>query len=212
MNKESSTTEAPEGEIPPVDDTTLRAAAEAYAEANSASGDDPAQDSGSAGDAPQLSVEELVAALAAARGEAESHRDQHLRLRAEQENVKRRHAAELEKAHKFALDGFARELLQVRDSLELGHTAAQDQSADVDKLREGTELTLKLLRDVMEKFGVVEIDPLDQPFDPEFHQAISMQPRSDVPPNTVVAVVQKGYSLNGRLMRPAMVLVSQQGA
>ena len=105
-----------------------------------------------------------------------------------------------------------RELLQVRDSLELGCNAAQEASADVDKLREGTELTLKLLGDVMEKFGVGAIDPLDQPFDPEFHQAMSMQPREDVPPNTVVLVIQKGYTLNGRLVRPALVMVSQAAA
>jgi molecular chaperone GrpE len=79
----------------------------------------------------------------------------------------------------------------------------------VEKLREGTELTLKMLGDVMGRFGVEQLDPLDQPFDPEYHQAMSMQPRSDVPPNTVVAVVQKGYRLNGRLVRPAMVMVSQ---
>ena len=135
-----------------------------------------------------------------------------LRARAELENIKRRHAAELEKAHKFALDGFVRELLQVRDSLELGHLAALDQSVGVEKLREGTELTLKLLTDVMDKFGVATLDPLDQPFDPAFHQAMSMQPRADVPPNTVVAVIQKGYTLNGRLARPALVMVSQQSA
>ncbi|MDJ0741300.1 MAG: nucleotide exchange factor GrpE, partial [Gammaproteobacteria bacterium] len=72
-----------------------------------------------------------------------------------------------------------------------------------------TELTLKMLTDVMAKFGVEQIDPIDQPFDPDFHQAMSMQPRADVPANTVVAVVQKGYTLNGRLVRPAMVMVSQ---
>ena len=101
------------------------------------------------------------------------------------------------------------ELLGVWDSLELGHSAAQDEAADVHKLREGTELTLKMLGDAMGKFGVEQIDPLNQPFNPELHQAMSMQPRADVPPNTVVTVVQKGYTLNGRLVRPAMVMVSQ---
>ncbi len=152
--------------------------------------------------------EELTAERDAARADAAELRDQLLRARAETENVRRRHVNELEKAHKFALEGFARELLQVRDSLELGHQAALDAAVNVEKLREGTELTLKLLGDVMEKFGVTAVDPLEQPFDPAFHQAISMQPRADVAPNTVVAVVQKGYVLNGRLMRPAMVLVS----
>lgn len=156
--------------------------------------------------------EELQLELAAARAEAESLRDQALRVRAEMENLRRRHAVELEKAHKYALDSFVRELLQVRDSLELGHDAALAEGADIAKLREGTELTLKLLGDVMDRFGVASVDPIEQPFDPEFHQAMTMQPRSDLPPNTVVAVMQKGYTLNGRLVRPALVMVSQQAS
>lgn len=156
--------------------------------------------------------EELQLELAAARTDAESLRDQALRVRAEMENLRRRHAVELEKAHKYALDSFVRELLQVRDSLELGHDAALAEGADIAKLREGTELTLKLLGDVMDRFGVAPVDPIEQPFDPEFHQAMTMQPRSDLPPNTVVAVMQKGYTLNGRLVRPALVIVSQQAS
>jgi molecular chaperone GrpE len=159
-----------------------------------------------------LTPEELQAQLASARAEAESLRDQALRVRAEMENLRRRHAAELEKAHKYALDSFVRELLQVRDSLELGHDAALAEGADIAKLREGMELTLKLMGDVMDRFGVAPVDPIEQPFDPEFHQAMTMQPRSDVPPNTVVAVMQKGYTLNGRLVRPALVMVSQQAS
>jgi molecular chaperone GrpE len=116
----------------------------------------------------------------------------------------------LEKAHKYALDSFVRELLQVRDSLELGHDAALSETADIAKLVEGMELTVKLLGDVMGRFGVEPVEPIGQPFNPEYHQAMSMQPRSDVPPNTVVAVIQKGYTLNGRLVRPALVMVSQQ--
>lgn len=154
------------------------------------------------------SPERLTALLEDARAKADETWDQLLRVRAEMENLKRRQAIELEKAHKFALDGFVRELLQVRDSLELGHNAALDEGADVAKLREGTELTLKLLTDVMAKFGVEQVDPQGEPFNPEFHQAMTMQPRDDVPPNTVVTVVQKGYLLNGRLVRPAMVIVS----
>ena len=156
--------------------------------------------------------EELQLELAAARTDAESLRDQALRVRAEMENLRRRHSVELEKAHKYALDSFVRELLQVRDSLELGHDAALAEGADIAKLREGTELTLKLLGDVMDRFGVAPVDPIEQPFDPEFHQAMTMQPRSDLPPNTVVAVMQKGYTLNGRLVRPALVIVSQQAS
>lgn len=155
----------------------------------------------SAGDLAQL--------LEQARAKADEHYEQMVRAHAELENLKKRHTRDLENAHKFALDKFVAELLGVWDSLELGHSAAQDQAADVQKLREGTELTLKMLGDVMAKFGVEQLDPINQPFNPEFHQAMSMQPRGDVPPNTVVAVVQKGYTLNGRLVRPAMVMVSQ---
>ena len=155
--------------------------------------------------------EELAAELEAARAKADENWDLLLRARAEIENLRRRQAAELEKAHKYALDGFVRELLQVRDSLELGHGAAQGADADVAKLREGTELTLKLLGDVMAKFGVAAVEPMGEPFNPELHQAMTMQPRSDVPPNTVVAVLQKGYTLNGRLVRPALVMVSSAG-
>jgi len=144
-----------------------------------------------------------------ARSRADDAHNQVLRIRAEMENMSRRQAKELENAHKFALEGFVKELLQVRDSLELGQAAAAAEDADLAKLREGTELTLKLLRDVMSKFGVERIDPEGEPFNPEYHQAMSMQARADVPPNTVVQVVQSGYLLNGRLMRPALVMVSQ---
>jgi len=155
------------------------------------------------------SADELNGLLDAARRKAEEHYEQLVRAHAEIENLKRRHSQEVEKAHKFALDKFVAELLGVRDSLELGHAAAQAADADVDKLREGTELTLKMLSDVMGKFGVEAVDPIDDPFNPEFHQAMAMVPRDDVPPNTVVDVIQKGYLLNGRLVRPALVAVSQ---
>jgi len=155
------------------------------------------------------SADELNGLLDAARRKAEEHYEQLMRAHAEIENLKRRHSQEVEKAHKFALDKFVAELLGVRDSLELGHAAAQAADADVDKLREGTELTLKMLSDVMGKFGVEAVDPIDDPFNPEFHQAMAMVPRDDVPPNTVVDVIQKGYLLNGRLVRPALVAVSQ---
>ncbi len=155
------------------------------------------------------SAEELDQLLRAARAKADEHYDRLARARAEIENLKRRHTQELEKAHKYALDKFVKELLGVWDSLELGHAAALDEKADVAKLREGTELTLKMLTDVMGKFGVEQIDPIGQPFDPEYHQAMATVPRDDVPPNTVVDVIQKGYVLNGRLVRPALVAVSK---
>jgi molecular chaperone GrpE len=153
---------------------------------------------------------QLVALLEDARAKADSHWDQLLRARAELENLQRRQARELENAHKFALDGFVREMVLVRDSLELGYDAAHSEGADLDKLREGTELTLKLMADKMVKFGVDAIDPQGEAFDPEFHQAMTTVPRDDLAPNTVVTVVQKGYVLNGRLVRPAMVIVSRK--
>jgi molecular chaperone GrpE len=163
-------------------------------------------------EAAEHSAEDLSVLLQQARAKADEHYEQMVRAHAELENLKKRHARDLENAHKFALDKFVAELLGVRDSLELGYSAARDPAANVDKLREGTELTLKMLADAMAKFGVEQIDPIDQPFDPAYHQAMSMQPRADVPANTVVAVVQKGYTLNGRLVRPAMVMVSQAAA
>ena len=155
------------------------------------------------------SADQLAELLEQARAKADEHYEQMVRAHAELDNLQKRHARDLENAHKFGLDKFVAELLGVWDSLELGHSAALDEGADVTKLREGTELTLKMLGDAMAKFGVQQIDPINQRFDPEYHQAMSMQPRADVPPNTVVAVVQKGYTLNGRLVRPAMVMVSQ---
>lgn len=155
------------------------------------------------------STEELQLMLEDARNKADDNWNQLLRAKAEQENLARRHERELENAHKFALERFATDILAVRDSMELGLQAANNDGADVESLRQGTELTLKLLSDVMEKFKIVQIDPDGEPFNPEYHQAMSTQPRDDVPPNTVIAVMQKGYTLNERLIRPAMVMVSQ---
>lgn len=155
--------------------------------------------------------DDLAAKLAEAEARAREHWDQLLRTRAEMDNLRRRTERELENAHKFALERFAQELLAVRDSLEMGLAAAQDESADVASLREGTELTLKMLISLMEKFAIREIHPLDEPFDPEKHQAMSMLEAPDKAPNTVINVMQKGYTLNDRLIRPAMVVVSKAG-
>ncbi len=164
-----------------------------------------------ASEAKVETTEDLQLMLEDARSKADEHWNQLLRSKAEIENLQRRHERELENAHRFALERFAADILAVRDSMELGLAAANNEAADVESLREGTELTLKLLSDVMERFKIVQIDPNGEPFNPEFHQAMSTQPRDDVPPNTVIAVVQKGYTLNGRLIRPAMVMVSQGG-
>jgi len=157
--------------------------------------------------------EELTLLLEDARNKVDEHWNQVLRLQAEMENLRKRAARDLESAHKFALDRFVADLLPVKDSLELGLAAAQDSSAGaVQKLREGTELTLKMLSQVLEKFGVREINPQGEPFNPEFHQAMTLQPSAQVPPNTVMNVFQKGYVLNERLVRPAMVVVSAADA
>lgn len=194
-------------QAPEVENELEQEAAEATAEAQA---EQPA-DAGESAASPEQEGE-LTQLLEDARSKADEHWDQLMRTRAELDNLRKRSQRDLENAHKFALERFSQELLQVWDSLELGHQAAQDEAADVLKLREGTELTLKLLTDVMNKQGVEQIDPQDQPFNPEFHQAMTMQERDDVPANTVVGVVQKGYTLNGRLLRPAMVMVSKGGA
>ncbi len=157
----------------------------------------------------QPNTEELGRLLEDARNKADENWNQVMRLSAELDNLRKRQARELENAHRFALERFVAELLGVWDSLELGHNAALEAGVNVEKLREGNELTLKLLGDVMTKFGVEQLAPQGQPFNPELHQAMSLQPRNDVPPNTVTTVIQKGYTLNGRLVRPAMVMVSQ---
>jgi len=160
-------------------------------------------------DSEELSAKDLTLLLEDARAKADEHWDQLVRTKAEVDNLRKRQTRELEIAHKFALERFAGELLPVLDSMELGLSHARDADTDLTKLIEGNKLTLKLFSDTLEKFNIVQINPEGEPFDPELHQAMSMQPREDLPPNTVVTVIQKGYSLNGRLVRPAMVIVSQ---
>ena len=154
--------------------------------------------------------QELHALLTDARNKADEHWDQCLRLQADIENLRKRKERDVANAHKFALDKFAVDLLPVRDSLEMGLAAAD--SVDAAKLREGSELTLKMLVSAMDKFNIKEVNALNEQFNPEYHEAISMQEREDVAPNTVVTVVQKGYLLNDRLIRPAMVIVSRAAA
>ncbi|WP_018142031.1 nucleotide exchange factor GrpE [Thioalkalivibrio sp. ALJ7] len=139
---------------------------------------------------------------------AEERRDQALRAQAELENQRRRFERELENAHKYAMEKFASEMLEVCDSLEMGLQAARE-SKDVERIIEGAELTLKNLTRVFEKFGIQSEDPTGQRFDPERHQAMSMQEDPENPPNTVVATMQKGFLLQGRVLRPAMVVVSK---
>ena len=131
--------------------------------------------------------------------------EQILRERAETQNVRKRVQRDVENARKFALEKFVGELLPVIDNLE----RAKDASGDVNAVKEGIELTLKGFLDVMAKFQVEPIDPLGEPFDANFHQAMTMVPNPEMEPNTVMDVMQKGYTLNGRLVRPAMVVVSK---
>lgn len=155
--------------------------------------------------------EELHALLTDARSRADEHWDQCLRLQADIENLRKRNERDLANAHKFALEKIAGELLPVKDSLEMGLAAAAE-NHDVAKLIEGSELTLKMLGSVLEKFNIKEINPLNEKFNPDYHEAMSVQERNDVGPNTVVAVMQKGYLLNDRLIRPALVMVSKAPA
>jgi len=157
----------------------------------------------------ELTVEELRQALTQAEQKAQENWDKAVRAQAEMENLKRRTQKDLEDAHKFALTGFAKELLPVLDSLVLGMQAAAGDSEEVKKFREGSELTIKQFESVFAKFKIEEIDPIGQPFNAELHQAMAMQAVEGAEPNTVVNVFQKGYVLNGRLLRPAMVLVAK---
>lgn len=159
-----------------------------------------------------VSVAELQKQLAKAEQKAAENWDKVLRIQAEMENLKRRTQKDLESAHKYGLEKFAKELLSVIDSLELGIQAASGDAPEVVKLREGSELTIKQFENVFAKFNIEAIDPMGEPFNPERHQAMTMQPAADVEPNTVINVFQKGYVLNGRLIRPAMVVVSQASA
>lgn len=158
---------------------------------------------------PEALVTELKNELAAAEQKAQENWDKALRAQAEMENLRRRTQKDLEDAHKFALTNFAKELLPVLDSLELGLQAAIGESEEVKKFREGSQLTLKQFETVFNKFNIETLDPKGQPFNAEQHQAMVMQEVKDAAPNTVVNVFQKGYMLNGRLLRPALVVVAK---
>ena len=135
-----------------------------------------------------------------------------LRSRADLENTRKRMERDIENAHKFGQEKLSKELLSVADNLERSIQAAETDNADVNTIKEGVEMTLKGLIDLFGKFNIEAIDPQGEPFDPQLHQAMSMIENPDVEPNTVIAVMQKGYALHGRLIRPAMVMVSKGGA
>ncbi len=166
-------------------------------------------DTGDGAEAVTQDHAELTGMLEDARNKADEHWNQCLRLQADIENLNRRAERDVANAHKYALERFAQDLLPVRDSLEMGLSASAQENTDPQKLREGVDLTLQMLTGVLEKFGISEVNPEHEAFNPDFHQAMSLQERDDVAPNTVVTVVQKGYLLNERLIRPAMVIVSK---
>lgn len=152
---------------------------------------------------------DLTPLLEDARAKADEHWSMYLRAKAETENMRRRAEMDLEKAHKFGTEKLVRELLPVVDSMELGLAAASGEAEDLSRIREGMELTLKMMRTALTKMGVTEVNPVGEPFNPEFHQAMSMQESEQTPPNTVLTVMQKGYLLNDRIVRPAMVIVAK---
>lgn len=166
-----------------------------------------AQDSADGPDDGGAQESDRVEAL---KAKADENWDRYLRAAAEIENVRKRAARDVENAHRFALERFSRELLAVRDSLEMGLDAGEDSTAEA--LLEGSRATLKLLGSTMEQFGIEEVDPLGEPFDPELHEAMTMQPSPDAEPGSVITVFQKGYTLNGRLLRPARVVVAAEPA
>jgi molecular chaperone GrpE len=152
---------------------------------------------------PQMTLSEPITALEEQIGLL---KDQLIRAHAEMENVRRRAAEDVSKAHKFSIERFANELLPVQESLE---KALSDNTGDLSTLREGVELTQKQLTNALEKSGVLAIDPKGEKFDPHYHQAISMVPAADAEPNTVIEVLQKGYKIADRVLRPALVIVAQ---
>lgn len=194
----------------------------AESEANAAPGaEDPALENGEqmANEAPadgetaepvgEPSLEELVSTL---QEDVLAARDAALRAQADAQNVKRRSEQDVEKARKFALERFSGDLLPVVDNLERSLEAASGSDELSKSISEGVELTLKSLNDVLKKYNIEAIDPEGEPFDPQLHQAMTMVENPDLEPNTVMGVMQKGYSLNGRLLRPAMVMVSKAPA
>ena len=157
-----------------------------------------------------VEMERLQGELAAAEERAKNHWEQYLRSLAEIDNVRKRAARDLESTRQFAIEKFAQDLIAVKDSLELAVANAEkanSDKADVASLIEGEKATLRLLAKAFEKAQIEEVNPEGQPFNPEFHEAMMAQP-SDSPPNPVLSVVQRGYQLNGRLLRPARVIVS----
>ncbi|MBF4257130.1 nucleotide exchange factor GrpE [Vibrio anguillarum] len=160
-------------------------------------------------DEKESQIAQLETALLSSEAKIQEQKDSVLRAKAEVENMRRRSEQEIDKARKYALSRFAEELLPVLDNLERTIQAADAENEVVKPLVEGVELTHKTFIGVVEKFGLKEINPEGETFNPELHQAMSIQESPDHEPNTVMFVMQKGYELNGRVIRPAMVMVSK---
>ena len=159
---------------------------------------------------PEAEIAMLYAELEAAKQTIADQKDSVVRAAADVDNIRRRAAQDVEKAHKFALEKFANELLPVIDNLERAIEFSDKENETLKPLLEGIDMTVKSFNDAVAKFGVEIVNPQGEQFNPDFHQAMSIQPSNDVTPNTVLAVMQKGYTLNGRLLRPAMVMVSKE--
>jgi molecular chaperone GrpE len=208
----------------PLEDESEQAEA-GQAEAGQAEADQAAATASAGGEAAQLPADaaapaagepavagaagSLEGALAAAEQDLARHREAMLRMQAEMENLRKRLLREVEKSRKFALERIMKDLLQVRDSMERGLEVAGE-SDTVESLREGQQLTLRMLAKVMQDHGLEVIDPLGQPFDPELHEAVTVMPAAEAAENTVLEVLQKGFRLHDRLLRPAMVVVSRK--
>ncbi len=154
-------------------------------------------------------LDQLKEALAKAQAKADENWDRVLRMQAEMDNTRKRLTQEVDNARKFGQKGMIEELLPVLDSMEIGLQAADAENAVLEKIQEGYALTAKMLVQMLDKFNVVEVNPVDEKFNPELHQAMSMQEDSDQEANTVLTVMQKGYTLNERLIRPALVIVAK---
>ena len=161
-------------------------------------------------DSAEESDQELAVELAKAQATIKDYWDQIMRLNAEIENNRKRAQRDIENAHKFAVKSFVESLLPVTDSMELGLSATDAENVNLDSIREGMNMTLDLFLQTLEKNGIQAINPMGEKFNPEHHQAMTLQENDEVEPNTVLAVMQKGYLLNDRLIRPAMVVVSKE--
>jgi molecular chaperone GrpE len=156
---------------------------------------------------PQTEAERLTAELAATQVQLTEARDAQLRAYAEMENVRKRAQRDVEAAHRFAVERFAADMVEVRDTLELGIAAGT--APEAASFVEGMQATLRLIDKAFDRAGIAVIDPAGQVFNPEFHEAMVTQPSADQPPGSVLAVVQKGFTLNGRLLRPARVVIAR---